>query len=400
MSETAIWPKRLQTNGKGDPLGTTANVVTALEQAPELQGIVRLDEFANKMMLCSCPPWERSFRPRPWRDADDTELLVWLQENGLGLRGVQTVADAVRMVAKRHSFDPLADYLNGLTWDGSPRLEAWLTTYCGAEPSTLNRAISRAFLISAVARGLEPACQVDHVLSLEGRQGVGKTEIVRILGREWTQEHLPDMHSKDGISALQGAWFVELSELAAMSRSEVESVKSFISRRVDRYRPAYGRHVVEQPRRCVFVATTNEGNYLRDTTGNRRFWPVQCNEIDRDALAQDRDQLFAEAVEAYRADEQWHFTDPEIIAKANAAQSARVEHDPWLADVSSFVDGRTSVTTREILTMLGIDRGRSAGPHARRVAKIMRDVLGWECTTDQSSRRHGGKREVVWRQKA
>lgn len=397
MSKSAaLWPKRLHANGKGDPLGTTANVVTALEQAPELQGIVGLDEFANQQMLTACPPWERGFSPRPWRDADDTELLVWLQEKGLALRGVGTVADAVRMVAKRHAFDPLADYLNGLQWDGSPRLETWLSVYCGAELTQLNRAIGRAFLISAVARGLEPGCKVDTVLSLESPQGIGKSELVRILGNDWTQEHLPDMHSKDGISALQGAWFVELSELAAMTRSEVEAVKSFISRRVDRYRPAYGRHTVEQPRRCVFVATTNETTYLRDTTGNRRFWPVECGEIDRNALAEDRDQLFAEAVQAYKAGEPWHFTDADLVAQASAAQAQRVEHDPWLADIAEFIDGRTVVTTGEILDMLEIPRGRSAGPQAKRIAGVMR-LLEWEQRTDQSARRHGGKREVVWR---
>ena len=190
-----LWLKRLQANEKGVPLANTANVSIALEQAPELQGIVRLDEFANKIMLANLPPWEKSFEHRPWRDADDTELLVWLQENGLQLRGVQTVADAVRMVAKRHSYDPLADYLNGLEWDGIARLSIWLHVYLNAPDTKLNRAMGRAFLISAVARGLRPGCQADHVLSLEGLQGTGKSTLVRILGGEFTQENLPDMHS-------------------------------------------------------------------------------------------------------------------------------------------------------------------------------------------------------------
>ena len=393
----ARWRDDLQVNDRGKPEGSAINIATALEKAPGLAGMLGFDEFEQKTLVLRAPPWNKGrFEVRQWSDADDTELLLWLQSNGLPVRAVTSVADTARMIAKRHSFDPLADYLNGLEWDGSPRLEAWLVTYLGAEPTKLNRAISRAFLISAVARGLRPGCQVDHVLTLESPQGIGKTETVRTLGGKWTQENLPDLHSKDGIAALAGAWIVELSELAAMGRSEVEAVKSFISRRVDRYRPAYGRHVVEQPRRCVFIATTNEGQYLRDRTGNRRFWPVKCSEIDLDALREDRDQLFAEAVAAYRNGEAWHFTDPETIKAAEVEQLARVEHDPWTADIASFILGKSQTTTSEILGMLDVPRGRSSAPQAKRIAGIMRE-LGWQKHEDQSQRRDGGKREVIWR---
>lgn len=390
----AMWKKRLQKNDKGKPIPSAANVVIALEQSPELKNIVRLDEFAGKLILTGCPPWERRFVMRPWRDADDTELLVWLQQQGLHLRGVQTVSDSVRMVAKRQSYDPLYDYLTALKWDGTSRLSRWLSRYLDAPTTDLTKAIGRAFLIAAVARGLEPGCQADHVLSLEGLQGTGKSTLVRILGSEWTQENLPDMHSKDGMAALAGAWFVELSELAAMTRSEVEAVKSFISRTVDRYRQPYGRHVIEQPRRCVFVATTNEQTYLRDTTGNRRFWPVECGQIDRDALERDRDQLFAEAVQAYQTGESWYLTEETTIQQAVAAQAQRVEHDPWLADIADFMTGKTEVTTRQIMRRLDIPTARSTGPQAKRVANIMRE-LGF---TGRASWK-GRDRDVTWTRK-
>lgn len=387
------WREHLNMNDRNRPDGSAFNIATALEHAPPLQGIVGYDEFEQQALVMKAPPWERGrFERRPWSDADDTELLLWLQENGIPVRAVGTVADTARMVARRHSFDPLADWLNSLKWDGSPRLEAWLTTYMDAQPTKLNRAIARAFLISAVARALRPGCQVDHVLCLESSQGVGKTETVRTLGGDWTQENLPDMHSKDGIAALSGAWFVELSELAAMGRSEVEAVKSFISRKTDRYRPAYGRHVIEQPRRCVFVATTNEGQYLRDRTGNRRFWPVKCGQIDLEALREDRDQLFAEAVECFKSGEQWHFTDPEIIRAAEAEQLARVEHDPWLADIAAFVKDKPQVTTSELLEMLDVPRGKATAPQAKRIAGFMRE-LGWTSRRKQA----GGEQEIIWR---
>ena len=387
-----LWRQELALNDRGKPDGTASNVAIALELAPELQGIVGYDEFEQRAMIMRAPPWHRGrFERRPWNDADDTELLLWLQSNGVPIRAITTVTDTARMVARRHGFDPLADYLNGLVWDGSPRLEAWLTTYLDAAATKLNRAIARAFLISAVARGLDPGCQVDHVLCLESAQGKGKTETVRTLGGIWTQENLPDMHSKDGIAALSGAWFVELSELAAMGRSEVEAVKSFISRRVDRYRPAYGRHVVEQPRRCVFIATTNEGQYLRDRTGNRRFWPVKCGAVDLEALREDRDQLFAEAVTAYKAGEAWHFTNPEIIHAAQVEQMARVEHDPWTTDIAAFVATKPAVTTSQLLDALEIPRGKSSAPQAKRIAGIMRE-LGYQDREDRT----GGQREIIW----
>jgi predicted P-loop ATPase len=391
MYQAASWTERLLRDKSGTWMANSANVVVALEYAPELSGIVRWDDFTCRMVLARQPPWEEDANQRAWSDADDTELLIWLQEQGLYVRGVQTVSDAVRMVARRHAFDSLKDYLDGLKWDGVPRLSLWPSRYLGTSDDKLNRAIGRAFLISAVARGLQPGCQVDHVLTLEGRQGSGKSTLVRILGGQWTQEHLPDMHSKDGMAALAGAWFVELSELAAMSRSEVESVKSFISRKVDCYRQAYGRHVVEQPRRCVFVATTNEQTYLRDQTGNRRFWPLQCDELKRDELAQDRDQLFAEAVQAFWSGEAWYLKDNELIAAAAAAQELRIEHDPWTADITNFIQNRESVTTGEIMDMLGITRDRSSGPQAKRIAGLMRRLgyVGRETRT-------AGKREFRW----
>lgn len=386
-----VWLGRLQKNSQDKPIPNTANVAIALERAPELRGIVGLDEFAGKMFLTAQPPWESTFCARPWRDTDDTELLVWLQGKGLQVRGLQTVADAVRMVAKRHSYNPLVDYLRGLKWDGTKRLSNWLTTYLGAERTELNRAIGRAFLISAVARGLKPGCQADHVLCLEGAQGTGKSTIVRILGGGWTQENLPDMHSKDGMAALGGAWFVEVSELTAITRAEVETGKSYLSRTVDRFRLPYGRHVIEHPRRCVFIATTNEQTYLRDNTGNRRFWPVACGDCHPDHLERDRDQLFAEAVYAFDAGEEWHFTDKDILAQVQAAQALRVEHDPWMSEISRYLADRTTVTTNEILAILKIQPGRSAAGHAKRISGIMRRLgfVGRES-------KEGGKREMVW----
>ena len=386
------WLRDLQTNSRGEAKGNFYNVVTALEKAPELRGIIAFEAFTRRMMLMDRPPWEpEPFEVRSWRDSDDGELLAWLQDHGIPASATGTVAEAVRVVAKRHEFDALADYLSGLEWDSVERLSFWLTLYLDAEDSELVSAIGRKWLISAVARALDPGCQADHALMLEGRQGAGKTETARILGGAWTQEHLPDLHSKDAEVALAGAWIVELSELAAMSRSEAEAAKSFLTRRVDKYRPPYARHVVEQPRRCVFLGTTNEPRYLRDSSGNRRFWPVEIGKADLAALRRDRDQLFAEAVRAYRMGEAWHLTDTDLIRQVEAEQSKRMEDEPWIGVVSSYCEGKSEVTTRGILDYLELPTERMNAGHAKRIANILRR-LGWSGKADRT----GDRREVKW----
>lgn len=386
------WLRDLQMTRGGDAKGNLANIVHALENAPQLRGVVAYEEFTRRQVMMRRAPWEPgAFLQRAWRDSDDGELLTWLQQNGVPATATSTVADAVRLVAERHKFDALADFLNGLEWDGRERLSWWLELYLDAEPSELTQAIGRAWLISAVARGLQPGCQADHVLVLEGAQGAGKSTAARIIGGDFTQEHLPDLHSKDAEAGLAGSWIVELSELAAMSRSEAESVKSFLTRRVDRYRPAYGRHMVEQPRRCVFLATTNEQKYLRDTSGNRRFWPVEVGRADLDALADNRDQLLAEAVAAFKAGEAWHLTDPELVHAAQVEQARRQEEEPWLDLIASYLEGRSETSTRALLDRLEIPDDKRAAGHAKRLGGIMRQ-LGWTRRIDKS----GGNREAIW----
>lgn len=386
------WQKGLQRTRTGEAKGTLANVVHAMESAPELAGIVALDKFTLRTILTKRPPWEAApFTPRPWRDSDDGELLTWLQRADVPAQATATIADAVRVVAERHSFDALADYLNGLQWDGVERLSYWLTLYLDAADTPLIGAMGRAWLISAVARGLAPGCQADHALVLESGQGNGKTQTARTLGGEWTQEHLPDFHSKDAATALAGAWIVELSELAAMSKSEAEAVKSFLTRRIDKYRPPYGRHLIEQARRCVFLGTTNESSYLRDATGNRRFWPVEIGTANIEALARDRDQLIAEAVDAYRAGEAWYLTDAELTRQAEAEQTLRLEEDPWTPILAAYAAGRQQTTTRALMDLLDVPEDRRTGGHAKRVGGIMRR-LGWARHIDQAS----GNREAIW----
>jgi predicted P-loop ATPase len=390
--DRTLWRRHLQRTASGEALrakgrdggyaGNLYNCMLALEQSPELAGVVGFDEFANRLEALKPTPWDKD-APRRWSDRDDVELQRWLQRQQIPVQGLNTVGDAVRAAALR--FDPLRDYLSSLRWDGTERLTGWLTTYMGAPESAFVNAVSRAWCISAVARGLEPGCQADHVLTLEGPQGAGKSTAARILGGPFTQEHLSDLGNKDAVAELAGSWIVEISELAAMGKSEAESIKAFISRRVDRYRPSYGRHVVEQLRRCVFLATTNEDRYLRDTTGNRRFWPVSVERLDVDALTRDRDQLWAEAVTAYHAGEPWHLTDVDTVSLAETEQALRVEIDPWADVIAPHLYGRDITTSRALLDVLNVPEDRRAGGHAKRLGGIMRQ-LGWGAPAREAGR--------------
>ncbi|RZK47825.1 MAG: P-loop ATPase, partial [Pedobacter sp.] len=242
------------------------------------------DEFSDRYLATACPPSHVDYPgetwPRGWRDIDDAIAMVWL-ERTWGIEASELrVAKAIQLAFEKRQVHPVRDYLKGVSWDGVPRLERWLTTYLGVEDTPYTQAVGASTLRSAVARVLEPGCKVDTMLVLQGQQGVGKSKAIRALcGERWFTDDLAEFGSKDAAEQLLGAWFVEVAELGAMNRSEVERVKSFISREVDRFRPAYGRQVVARPRQCVFIGTTNADTYLRDETGNRRFWPVQVGAV-------------------------------------------------------------------------------------------------------------------------
>ena len=232
---------------------------------------------------------------------DDLKLAEWCQ-----LRGVQvkppTVAAGVQVVASERSFHPVRDYLDTLWPDGEARLDTWLTTYLRVENSPYTRAVGRAWMISAVARVRQPACKADHALILEGMQGVGKSKTARIIAvmTEWFADDIADLGTKDSAQDLRGKWIIELGELTALRRNEVERVKAFMSRSTDHYRSSYGRRSQDFPRLCVFIGSTNADIYLGDATGGRRFWPVKVGRIDLGALQRDIGQLWPEAGAAIR----------------------------------------------------------------------------------------------------
>ncbi|MFO1455707.1 MAG: virulence-associated E family protein [Steroidobacteraceae bacterium] len=387
-------------------LGDERNVIAALRLSPELSGLVRFNAFAMVVEFTRAAPWRDVAAATPWTDDDDVALQAWLQERDIDARVRSTVADSVVMVAKDQTCDPVADYLEALEWDGTERLNRWLRFYLGADQrEDYLSAVGRCFCISAVARALEPGCQADHLIVLEGPQGIGKSRSARILARrrQWFAGDLPDLHSKDAPLQLAGKWIVELGELAAVRRAELERVKAFITQPVDVYRPPYGRRTVSVPRHSVFIATTNEAEYLRDKTGNRRFWPVRCGRIDLEALERDVDQLWAEAVHAYQHREAWHLTG-DALAAAEREQSERVLVTELEARVADYLErlagnGNHETTVRDVL-IYGLALDPDAGDFTERAARLGAQVSdamrtsGWEFIKRQG---RGPNRRRVYR---
>lgn len=400
----ADW-RNLLAQRNGRIIGDERNVGLALTLAPELRELVRFNEFSLRVEFGTVPPWGGAIGA-PWTDHDDHGLQVWFQDRGLEIRNASTIAACISFAAKEAGFHPLRDYLDGLNWDGRERLSTWLERCLDANgPSQYLTAVGKRFMVSAVARSMKPGCQVDHVLVLEGPQGIGKSETARILTvrPEWFADDMPDIHSKDAAIQLCGKWIIELAELAAVRRAEIEGVKAFLSREVDVFRPPYGRRSVSVPRQCVFIATTNEALYLRDPTGNRRFWPVSCGRIDLDALRAECDQLWAEAVQLFHAGEQWHPTENEC-ALAATEQTQRVLVTELEEEISEFLDPMAADGVREIdikrvmVDCLHLDP--SASDFAERASRLGAQVAsamqraGWQRVRRMGS---GDRRRTLYR---
>ncbi len=371
-----------------------------IEHHPSLAGMFIYNRFTDKIIVTrGLPEDTRADYPRMLADADEAALTAWLNWHGIGpARGM--VGDYIREVSFRHSFDPLQDWISALRWDGKPRIDRWLTYYAAAEDTPYIRMVGRKFLVSAAARALQPGCKVDTMLVLEGRQGIGKSTLAHSLfGEEFFSDQVGDVTSKDSAERIQGVWCVEIPEMDKFSRVEANAVKSYLSHRDDRYRPAYGRNAIIRPRRCVFLGTINPDGvgYLRDSTGNRRFWPVAVESVDLAGLAADRDQIWAEAVAAYRHKEEWWLSgEEEEVAKPE--QDARHDEDVWEPRIAQWIEDRdpSSPTVRftlgECLAGIGVDTPRQGGTEEKRARKILR-ALGCEPKNNQD----GYKGRRFWR---
>jgi predicted P-loop ATPase len=357
-------------------LPVLANAITALRLAPEWQGVLVYDEFRCNVVVSKATPWG-ALPKEGWTDQEDRLTAEWLQRNRIFV-SVEVASQAVQTVAAQRRVHPVRDYLNGLNWDGVPRLDRWLSAYLGVEESNYSYAVGARWMLSAIARIYRPGAKADCCLILEGPQGIKKSTALRTLAGEYFTDELADLGSKDAALQIRGVWIVEISELDSLVRSEIASIKAFMSRTADRFRPPFGKRVIECPRQCVFAGTVNHTEYLRDETGARRFWPVLCGSIDIDALARDRGQLWAEAKHRYSSGEKWWLDTSALVEIAAEEQAARYQGDPWEEVIGPWLQARTSTSISELLDKC-VNKPQAQWTQAdkNRVGRCLR-TLGWK----------------------
>ena len=320
------------------------------------------DEAAASSAWLSPPPFYVTYMdpieerlPRLLSEADYTRLRIWFEQYARISPRLADIAAAVEVAAQHNRYHPLRDFLSNLPlWDWQPRVMTWLRTYMSARPgaSSSNEYIDRVglyWLLSCVARALSAGCKADHVLVLEGSEGVGKSTALSILGGEFYADTAIDITNKDAYLAIRGKWIVELAELDSLMRAESSAAKAFFSSSVDRYRRPFAKDVVEVPRTCVFAGTTNHSDYIRDSSGGRRYWPVEVGEIDLDGLRRDRDQIWAEARMLLREIGRWWPSDAEKPL-FRLEQEARQTDDPWESAIVAWLSGRSQASPSEILS--------------------------------------------------
>lgn len=365
--ETNDWVYLLELNTKtGKPAATIDNVYLILTHDPRLKNSYYWDEFKERPIVSGDLPWEKlSDRASDsWLDTDDAGLRHVLEKE-YRIDSALKIKDAVDLAINSRKVHPVREYLRGLSWDGVKRADSLFIDYLGADDNKYTRAVTRKALLGAAARILRPGCKHDHMLVLIGPQGCRKSTTLAKLGREWFSDSLYTMSGKDAYEQLQGSWIIEIAEMAATRKAEVEAIKQFVSKQEDTYRAAYARRTQTHPRQCAFFGTTNDEEFLRDMTGARRFWPVVVTEIGKekgDLLTGDTvDQIWAEIVEAYDSGEQWYL-DAETEELARKVQAEHTEINGKLPVIEQFLerllpDGWNNYTIEERLMYWSGDFG-------------------------------------------
>lgn len=416
--EAENWREKLRVTDKGGIAQTIENVVIMLRHDPQLAGCLALNEMDHNIVTRKSLPWRKVTEASQWVDADDAALRFYL-ERVYGINSKDRIFDAVNVVAAENKFHPVRDYLDALVWDGVPRVESLLVDYLGAEDNDYTRAVTRKALVAAVARIYRPGCKFDYMLTIRGSQGLGKSALIGKLGGAWFSDSFTTMQGKDAYEQVQGVWIMEVGELAGMRKAEAETIKLYISKQVDRFRPAYGRRLQEFPRQCIFIGTTNETQFLRDTTGNRRFWVVDTpnkpardmwEELTPEAIG----QIWAEAVAIYRKGEKLYLPR-ELEKVAREVQEAYEEENPRAGIIADYLDrllpdgweamdlyarrsylegeaeGRTKRQTVCILEIWAEALGGNPDKLDRYAIKEIRDIM----TTLPEWKRSGNKRTTI-----
>jgi predicted P-loop ATPase len=386
------WTDEFILNKDGKIVPNLANLILILRKAPKWEGVLAYDEFNARVVIRRRPPWGNEEPDAPWTDHHESLSRVWFQTQSINA-SAGDVGRAVQTAARHNQFHPVRAHFECLVWDGVPRLDAWLIDYFHAQDGAYIRAIGPRYLISAVARIYRPGCKVDHLMIFEGPQGKQKSEALRTLAMRdaWFTDRLSHLASKDAALEIAGVLIAEFGEMGAILRVSSSTAKSFVSRRHDRFRPPYGKHMVSLPRQLVFAATINPpaGGYLRDPTGARRFWPVACQGmVDREGLEKACSQLWAEAVHRFKSGGCWWLETPELEALAAAEQARRFVSDAWEPPIREWLGERIDVAITEVLEgALGFAREDWTQSAQNRVARILTGLGFTHCRPRTEKRR-------------
>lgn len=384
LNDDAPWKKQLlYRETKDGPVldKCLANLIVILENDASWHSCIRLDKFSNRIAVSPTAPIMRDPEQR-WSDTDILKTKAWIEREYAIRPSTDDIHGAIVVVADTNSFNPLRDYLDALPapdGDHEDFLDSFLVDFFGAPDTPLTRAIGAKWMISAVARAYKPGCKVDTVLILEGRQGLKKSRFLQQLCPEatWFTDGLSDFGSKDQAVEIEGKWIVELAEMKGFGK-ELDAIKAFITRAAENYRPPYGRNDIHSPRKCVFAATVNPevAGYLRDSTGNRRFWPIECTKQSPELPPALRDKLWSEAKRRFESGERWWLEDQELINAAEQEQQRRVILDAWHERIEDYVEGKASVSIDEVMECLKIDISKRDHGHVTRIGRIL-TMLKW-----------------------
>ena len=337
------WMQDLEVDGRGKYLSTAMNINAILKNDNELKGLFKLNDFDAKRYVFGSLPWRKVPKPEPVKNIDYSGVRNYI-ETIYGISGNLKIDDSLAVEIEKNHFHPIKDYLGSLQWDGLHRIDNLLIDYFGADDNLYTREAIRKMLVGAVSRVYRPGCKFDLVLVLVGeKEGTGKSTFVKKLGKDWFSDTFLTVHGKEALEQIQGAWLIEIAELAGLRKAEVEAVKHFITKQEDSFRPAYGRTSETYKRQCIFFGTTNNRNFLKERGGNRRFMPVDVFEgkATKDPLAQtlddELDQIWAEAVHLYKAGEPPYLSE-EANELANTARGEHVETDERSGLIGDYID--------------------------------------------------------------
>lgn len=436
-SDTAddSWVEQLEANSKGEYENSANNINLIIQNDKYIKGAFKLNTFDSKRYIIKSLPWRKlKSNMDLFKDVDYAGIRNYI-ECVYGIVANQKVDDALSLEFEKHTFHPIVDYIKSLEWDGEPRVDTLLIDYFGAADNVYTRAAIRKMLCAAVARVFVPGTKYDLVLILVGPQGTYKSTFAKKLGKQWFSDTFTTVQGKESFEQIQGAWIVEMAELSGLKKAEVETIKHYIAKREDSFRPAYGRVVETFKRQCVFFGTTNSKDFLRDPTGNRRFMPIDIDlskitkSVKTDLTEEEVDQIWAEAYQIYLEGEDLYLSsDEEVLAKAeqekHAEQDERqgiiedflerlypldwhsmdlYDRRQWLGDPLSKngTEQRTHVCVAEVwCECLGKDKTDMTRYNTRDLNDILKSLRGWEASSSTKNFPIYGKQKYYKRKEA